>query len=178
MADPRSLYIIDSEVDAEIKTKCCKLWIVSARRGDTGSEHFKAARHDGCQFVMPPWAFEEMIEPEARQLHGLGDDMVLERYQRFGGSARCVLAVTKSATEPCDYDMAQALNSTDALQSLSISSSLKDLTRTTHMLVKLFPQEGSQYRLLQVNLSSKYVGQELTKRNWASHRSGPWQTTQ
>lgn len=173
-ANPRSLYIIDSDVDTVIETSCTTLWIVSARRGDGGSEHFKAARLTGCQFMMPPWALEEMLNTEAHQLHCLSDDVVKERFERFGGSARCVLAVTEFAKTQCDFDLNQSLKSDNALQSLRVPASLKDLSRATHMLVKLHPLPGSEYALFEAKLSSKYVGQQLVKVNWIANRQELW----
>ena len=143
----RALYIMDANIDKEHSVYCQSLWVTSARRPETrafDTEHFKRAKTCKGQFFVP-W------NEKVKELH------------KFGGTARLVLQRDEEMAEADMKDLENALQSADALRSLKVFD-LKDIGRTTHLLVKLHPNAG--FRSFDVQLSSPYVQQQLVQRNW------------
>ena len=66
----------------------------------------------------------------------------------------------------------EALQDPEALSNLRITSDMKVMSKTTHLLVKMRPTEG--FERFAVNLSSDYVAQELVKRNGADNARELW----
>ena len=104
-APRKALYVMDEQVDSQVMVNCCVLWI-TARRGKSGSEHFKVFLG---QFL-PPWSLDEMLNPSAMALHGISKEIVEERFERFGGSARLVLAGSEKHRKLFDRELEAALS--------------------------------------------------------------------
>ena len=68
--------------------------------------------------------------------------------------------------------LVEAVQSADALQCLKVSSDMKALSKTTHLLVKMHPKR--EFSAFDVQLSSPYVRQELVKRNRAKRAQALW----
>ncbi|CAJ1369212.1 unnamed protein product [Effrenium voratum] len=66
----------------------------------------------------------------------------------------------------------EALQDPEALSNLRITSDMKVMSKTTHLLVKMRPTEG--FERFAVNLSSDYVAQELVKRSGADNARELW----
>ena len=153
----QALYIMDADIDVEHGVFCQSLWITSARRPETAAsntEHFKNADNCGGQFC------EEVVA-----LHKLTTEVVEKRFGIFGGTARLVLRLDETRAGVDRRKVVEAVQSADALQCLKVSSDMKALSKTTHLLVKMMP--WPDFSWFDVQLSSPYVRQELVKRNRA-----------
>ena len=140
--------------------------VTSARRPETpasNTEHFKNSKNGGGQFFMPPWALEEMLNAEVMALHELNESVVKERFGIFGGTARLVLRRDKKTAVNDKAELVDAVQSADALQCLKVSSDMKAISKTTHLLVNIHPKR--EFSWFDVQLSSPYVRQELVKQN-------------
>ena len=172
----QALYIMDADIDVEHGVFCQSLWITSARRPDTAAsntEHFKNADNCGGQFFMPPWALEEMLSEEVVALHKLTTEEVVEkRFGIFGGTARLVLRLDETRAGVDRRKVVEAVQSADALQCLKVSSDMKALSKTTHLLVKMMP--WPDFSWFDVHLSSPYVRQELVKQNRGQRAEELW----
>ena len=171
-APAQALYIMDADIHRKHGVSCQSLWITSARRPETAAfstDHFKKAERFSGQFFMPPWALEEMLNSEVMDLHKLNETVVKERFEIFGGTARLVLERDKTRAES---DLVEAVQSADALQCLKVSSDMKALSKTTHLLVKMHPKR--EFSAFDVQLSSPYVRQELVKRNRQDNSEELW----
>ena len=174
-APAQALYIMDADIDVEHDVDCQSLWITSARRPETPAfhtEHFKNSENCGGQFFMPPWALEEMLNEEVMALHKLNEAVVEERFGIFGGTARLVLRLDETRAGVDRRRLVEAVQSADALQSLKVSSDMKAISKTTHLLVKMMP--WANFSWFDVQLSSPYVRQELVKRNRAKRAQALW----
>ena len=174
-APAQALYIMDADIHRKHGVFCQSLWITSARRPETAAfstEHFKKAERLSGQFFMQPWALEEMLNSEVKALHELNDEVVKERFGIFGGTARLVLERDKTRAENDKERLVEAVQSADALQSLKVSSDMKAVSKTTHLLVKMHPKQ--EFSWFDVQLSSPYVRQELVKRNRAKRAQALW----
>ena len=166
-------------MDAEIHRKhgvlCQSLWITSARRPETpafNTEHFKKAERFSGQYFMPPWALEEMLNAKVMDLHELNESVVKERIGIFGGTARLVLERDEARAVNDKERLVEAVQSADALQSLKVSSDMKAVSKTTHLLVKMHPKRS--FSAFDVQLSSPYVRQELVKQNRQDNSEKLW----
>eukprot|EP00930_Biecheleria_cincta_P028083 TRINITY_DN1958_c0_g2_i4.p1 TRINITY_DN1958_c0_g2~~TRINITY_DN1958_c0_g2_i4.p1 ORF type:complete len:632 (-),score=137.37 TRINITY_DN1958_c0_g2_i4:485-2329(-) len=171
----QALYIMDADIDVEHGVFCQSLWITSARRPETAAfntEHFKKAERFSGQFFMPPWTLTEMLSAEVMALHKLNEEVVKERFGIFGGTARLVLERDETRTVVDRRRLVEAVQSADALQCLKVSSDMKAISKTTHLLVKMMP--WSNFSWFDVQLSSPYVRQELVKRNRAKRAQALW----
>ena len=121
---------------------------------------------------MPPWALEEMLHEEVRALHKLNEAVVKERFGIFGGTARLVLRLDETRAGIDRRRLVEAVQSADALQSLKVSSDMKAISKTTHLLVKMMP--WADFSWFDVQLSSPYVRQELVKRNRQDNSEELW----
>ena len=174
-APAQALYIMDADIDVEHDVDCQSLWVTSARRPETPASntgHFKQADNCGGQFFMPPWALEEMLHEKVKDLHKLNAEVVKKRFGIFGGTARLVLRLDETIAVNDKERLVEAVQSADALQFLKVSSDMKALSKTTHLLVKMHPKR--EFSAFDVQLSSPYVGQELVKRNRAKRAQAPW----
>ena len=174
-APEQALYIMDADIDVEHGVFCQSLWITSARRPETAAfstEHFKKAERFSGQFFMPPWNLEEMLNAEVKALHELNDKVVMERFGIFGGTARLVLERDETRAGVDRRRLVEAVQSADALQSLKVSSDMKAISKTTHLLVKMMP--WADFSWFDVQLSSAYVRQELVKQNRAKRAQALW----
>ena len=169
-ASAQALYIMDADIDVEHGVFCQSLWITSARRSNT--EHFKKAERFSGQCFMPPWTLTEMLSAEVMALHKLNEEVVKERFGIFGGTARLVLERDETRAEKDKERLVEAVQSADALQSLKVSSDMKAISKTTHLLVKMHPKR--EFSWFDVQLSSPYVRQELVKRNRAKRAQALW----
>ncbi|CAL1145573.1 unnamed protein product, partial [Cladocopium goreaui] len=161
-ASAQALYIMDADIDVAHTVFCQSLWITSARRPETAAfntEHFKKAERFSGQFFMPPWTLTEMLSAE-------------ERFGIFGGTARLVLERDETRAENDKERLVEAVQSADALQSLKVSSDMKAISKTTHLLVKMHPKR--EFSWFDVQLSSPYVRQELVKQNRAKRAQALW----
>ena len=175
-APEQALYIMDADIDVEHGVLCQSLWITSARRPETAAfnsgDFFKQADNCGGQFFMPPWALEEMLHEEVMTLHKLNKAVVKERFGIFGGTARLVLRLDETRAVNDHERLVEAVQSAEALQCLKVSSDMKAISKTTHLLVKMHPKRN--YSWFDVQLSSPYVRQELVKRNRAKRAQALW----
>ena len=175
-APEQALYIMDADIDVEHGVFCQSLWITSARRPETtafnSGQFFKQADNCGGQFFMPPWALEEMLNAEVKALHKLNAEVVKERFGIFGGTARLVLRLDETRAGVDRRRLVEAVQSADALQSLKVSSDMKAVSKTTHLLVKMMP--WADFSWFDVQLSSPYVRQELVKQNRAKRAQALW----
>ena len=64
------------------------------------------------------------------------------------------------------------MQSADALQCLKVSSDMKAISKTTHLLVKIHPKR--EFSWFDVQLSSPYVRQELVKQNRQDNSAELW----
>ena len=165
-APQQALYIMDADTDVEHWVFCQSLWITSAR------SFFKQADNCGGQFFMPPWALEEMLHEKVKDLHKLNAEVVKKRFGIFGGAARLVLRLDETRAGVDRRRLVEAVQSADALQSLKVSSDMKAISKTTHLLVKMMP--WADFSWFDVQLSSPYVRQELVKRNRAKRAQALW----
>eukprot|EP00930_Biecheleria_cincta_P028080 TRINITY_DN1958_c0_g2_i1.p1 TRINITY_DN1958_c0_g2~~TRINITY_DN1958_c0_g2_i1.p1 ORF type:complete len:648 (-),score=144.87 TRINITY_DN1958_c0_g2_i1:485-2377(-) len=171
----QALYIMDADIDVEHGVFCQSLWITSARRPETAAfntEHFKKAERFSGQFFMPPWTLTEMLSAEVMALHKLNEEVVKERFGIFGGTARLVLERDETRTVVDRRRLVEAVQSADALQCLKVSSDMKAISKTTHLLVKMMP--WSNFSWFDVQLSSPYVRQELVKQNRQDNSDELW----
>ena len=174
-APQKALYIMDADIDVEHGVFCQSLWITSARRPETpasNTEHFKQADNCGGQFFMPPWDLEEMLNEEVMALHTLNEVVVKKRFGIFGGTARLVLRLDETRAVNDHERLVEAVQSADALQSLKVSSDMKAVSKTTHLLVKMHPKRNFSW--FDVQLSSPYVRQELVKQNRQDNSKELW----
>ena len=174
-APPQALYIMDADIDVEHGVFCQSFWITSARRPETpasNTEHFKNSKNCGEQFFMPPWALEEMLNAEVMALHELNEPVVKERFGIFGGTARLVLRRDEKTAVNDKAELVDAVQSADALQCLKVSSDMKAISKTTHLLVKIHPKR--EFSWFDVQLSSPYVRQELVKQNRQDNSQELW----
>ena len=153
---------MDADIDVEHWVFCQSLWITSAR------EHFKK----GGQFYMPPWTLTEMLSAEVKALHQLTTEVVEKRFGIFGGTARLVLRLDETRAGVDRRRLVEAVQSADALQCLKVSSDMKAISKTTHLLVKMMP--WPDFSWFDVQLSSPYVRQELVKQNRAKRAQALW----
>ena len=165
----QALYIMDADIDVEHGVFCQSLWITSARRP---TEHFKKAERFSGQCFMPPWTLTEMLSAEVMALHKLNEEVVKERFGIFGGTARLVLERDETRAENDKERLVEAVQSADALQSLKVSSDMKAISKTTHLLVKMHPKR--EFSWFDVQLSSPYVRQELVKQNRQDNSEELW----
>ena len=173
-APQQALYIRDADIDVEHGVFCQSLWITSARRPETpasNTEHFKKAERFSGQFFMPPWALEEMLNEEVMALHKLNEALVRERFGIFGGTTRLVLEKDETRAGVDQRRLVEAVQSADALQCLKVSSDMKAISKTTHLLVMM---PWADFSWFDVQLSSPYVRQELVKRNRAKRTQALW----
>ncbi|CAL1167177.1 unnamed protein product [Cladocopium goreaui] len=174
-APAQALYIMDADIDVEHGVFCQSLWITSARRPETAAfntEHFKKAERFSGQCFMPPWTLTEMLSAEVMALHKLNEEVVKERFGIFGGTARLVLERDETRAENDKERLVEAVQSADALQSLKVSSDMKAISKTTHLLVKMHPKR--EFSWFDVQLSSPYVRQELVKQNRQDNSEELW----
>ena len=175
-APEQALYIMDADIDVEHGVFCQSLWITSARRPETSAfnsgHFFKQADNCGGQFFMPPWALEEMLHEKVKDLHKLNAEVVKKRFGIFGGTARLVLRLDETRAENDKERLVEAVQSADALQSLKVSSDMKAVSKTTHLLVKMHPKRNFSW--FDVQLSSPYVRQELVKQNRQDNSKELW----
>ena len=174
-APAQALCIMDADIDVEHDVDCQSLWITSARRPGTptsNTEHFKNSQNCGGQFFMPPWALEEMLNAEVMALHEMNEPVVKERFGIFGGTARLVLRRDEKTAVNDKAELVDAVQSADALQCLNVSSDMKAISKTTHLLVKIHPKR--EFSWFDVQLSSPYVRQELVKQNRAKRAQALW----
>ena len=174
-APAQALYIMDADIDVEHDVDCQSLWITSARRPETPASntgHFKQADNCGGQLFMPPWDLEEMLNEEVMALHKLKEAVVKERFGIFGGTARLVLRLDETRAGVDRRRLVEAVQSADALQSLKVSSDMKAVSKTTHLLVKMMP--WAEFSWFDVQLSSPYVRQELVKQNRQDNSAELW----
>ena len=170
-APQQALYIMDADIDVEHGVFCQSLWITSATAFNSG-DFFKRADNCGGQFFMPPWALEEMLHEKVKDLHKLNEAVVEERFGIFGGTARLVLRLDETRAVNDHERLVEAVQSAEALQCLKVSSDMKAISKTTHLLVKMHPKRN--YSWFDVQLSSPYVRQELVKRNRAKRAQALW----
>ena len=175
-APEQALYIMDADIDVEHGVFCQSLWITSARRPETtafnSGDFFKQAENCGGQFFMPPWALEEMLHEKVKDLRKLNAEVVKKRFGIFGGTARLVLRRDEETAVNDKERLVEAVQSADALQCLRVSSDMKALSKTTHLLVKMHPKRN--FGWFDVQLSSPYVRQELVKQNRAKRAQALW----
>ncbi|CAE7251803.1 unnamed protein product [Symbiodinium sp. CCMP2592] len=174
-APQQALYIMDADIDVEHGVFCQSLWITSARRPETPAskaEHFKKAERFSGQFFMPPWTLKEMLNAEVMDLHELNESVVEERFGIFGGTARLVLERDETRAVNDKERLVEAVQSADALQCLKVSSDMKAISKTTHLLVKIHPKR--EFSWFDVQLSSPYVRQELVKQNRTKRAQALW----
>ena len=174
-APAQALYIMDADIHRKHGVSCQSLWITSARRPETpasNAEHFKSAENGGGQFFMPPWTKEEILNDTAMALHNVPKELVEERFDIFGGTARLVLRKDEGRADVDRRKLVEAVKSADALQSLKASSDMKAISKTTHLLVKMMP--WADFSWLDVQLSSPYVRQELVKQNRQDNSEELW----
>ena len=171
----QALYIMDADIDVEHGVFCQSLWITSARRPETAAfntQHFKKAERFSGQCFMPPWTLTEMLSAEVMALHKLNEEVVKERFGIFGGTARLVLERDETSAGVDRRRLVEAVQSADALQCLKVSSDMKAISKTTHLLVKMMP--WPDFSWFDVQLSSPYVRQELVKRNRQDNSEELW----
>ena len=175
-APAQALYIMDADIHRKHGVYCQSLWITSARRPETTAfntgDFFKQADNCGGQFFMPPWALEEMLHENVKDLHKLNAEVVKKRFGIFGGTARLVLRRDEETAVNDKERLVEAVQPADALQSLKVSSDMKALSKMTHLLVKMHPKRN--FRWFDVQLSSPYVRQELVKQNRAKRAQALW----
>ena len=175
-APAKALYIMDADIHEKQWVFCQSLWITSARRPETAAfnsgDFFKQADNCGGQFFMPPWALEEMLHEKVKDLHKLNAEVVKKRFGIFGGTARLVLRLDETRAVNDKERLVEAVQSADALQCLKVSSDMKALSKTTHLLVEMHPKR--EFSWFDVQLSSPYVRQELVKRNRAKRAQALW----
>ena len=175
-APEQALYIMDADIDVEHGVFCQSLWITNARRPETtafnSGDFFKQADNCGGQFFMPPWALEEMLHEKVKDLHKLNAEVVKKRFGIFGGTVRLVLRRDEETAVNDKERLVEAVQFADALQCLRVSSDMKALSKTTHLLVKMHPKRN--FRWFDVQLSSPYVRQELVKQNRAKRAQALW----
>ena len=174
-APAQALYIMDADIDVAHTVFCQSLWITSARRPETAAfntEHFKKAERFSGQFFMPPWTLTEMLSAEVMALHKLNEEVVKERFGIFGGTARLVLERDETRAGVDRRRLVEAVQSADALQCLKVSSDMKAISKTTHLLVKMMP--WPDFSWFDVQLSSPYVRQELVKQNRQDNSEELW----
>ena len=165
-APAQALYIMDADIHRKHGVFCQSLWITSARG------HFKQADNCGGQFFMPPWALEEMLNEEVMALQKLNEAVVKIRFGIFGGTARLVLRLDETRAGVDRRRLVEAVQSADALQCLKVSSDMKAISKTTHLLVKMMP--WADFSWFDVQLSSPYVRQELVKQNRQDNSEELW----
>ena len=168
-APAQALYIMDADIHRKHGVLCQSLWKESPA---SNTEHFKQADNCGGQFFMPPWDLEEMLNEEVMALHKLNEVVVEERFGIFGGTARLVLRLDETRAGVDRRRLVEAVRSADALQSLKVSSDMKAISKTTHLLVKMMP--WTSFTWFDVQLSSPYVRQELVKQNRANRAQALW----
>ena len=171
-APQQALYIMDADIDVEHGVFCQSLWITSARRPETpasNTEHFKQADNCGGQFFLPPWDLEEMLNEEVMALHTLSEVVVKKRFGIFAGTARLVLRLDETRAGVDRRRLEKAVQSADALQSLEVSSDMKAISKSTHLLVKMMP--WADFSWFDVQLSSPYR-QDNSKELWKRMREG------
>ena len=157
----------------EFLASLCGLHLLGGRRQRRSAPNiFKKAERFSGQFFMPPWALEEMLNSEVKALHELNDEVVKERFGIFGGTARLVLERDKTRAGVDRRRLVEAVQSADALQSLKVSSNMKAISKTTHLLVKMMP--WADFSWFDVQLSSPYVRQELVKQNRQDNSKELW----
>ena len=174
-APAQALYIMDADIHRKHGVFCQSLWITSARRPESAAfstEHFKKAERFSGQFFMQPWALEEMLNSEVMALHKLNDEVVKERFGIFGGTARLVLERDETRAVNDKERLVEAVQSADALQSLKVSSDMKAVSKTTHLLVKMHPKR--KFSAFDVQVSSPYVRQQLVKQNRQDNSKELW----
>ena len=169
-APAQALYIMDADIDVEHGVFCQSLWITSTAAFNT--EHFKKAERFSGQFFMPPWTLTEMLSAEVMALHKLNEEVVKERFGIFGGTARLVLERDETRAGVDRRRLVEAVQSADALQCLKVSSDMKAISKTTHLLVKMMPRPDFSW--FDVQLSSPYVRQELVKQNRQDNSEELW----
>ncbi|CAL1130353.1 unnamed protein product [Cladocopium goreaui] len=169
-APAQALYIMDADIDVEHGVFCQSLWITSTAVFNT--EHFKKAERFSGQFFMPPWTLTEMLSAEVMALHKLNEEVVKERFGIFGGTARLVLERDETRAGVDRRRLVEAVQSADALQCLKVSSDMKAISKTTHLLVKMMPRPDFSW--FDVQLSSPYVRQELVKQNRQDNSEELW----
>ena len=113
-----------------------------------------------------------MLSAEVMALHKLNEEVVKERFGIFGGTARLVLERDETRAENDKERLVEAVQSADALQSLKVSSDMKAISKTTHLLVKMHPKR--EFSWFDVQLSSPYVRQELVKQNRQDNSEELW----
>ena len=175
-APAQALYIMDADIHRKRGVFCQSLWITSARRPETAAfdsgDFFKQADNCGGHFFMPPWALEEMLHEKVKDLHKLNAEVVKKRFGIFGGMARLVLRLDETRAVNDKERLVEAVQSADALQCLRVSSDMKALSKTTHLLVKMHPERNFSW--FDVQLSSPYVRQELVKQNRQDNSKELW----
>ena len=175
-APAQALYIMDADIHRKHGFFCQSLWITSARRPETAAfnsgDFFKRADNCGGLFFMPPWALEEMLHEKVKDLHKLNAEVVKKRFGIFGGTARLVLRLDETRAVNDKERLVEAVQSADALQCLRVSSDMKALSKTTHLLVKMHPKRNFSW--FDVQLSSPYVRQELVKQNRQDNSKELW----
>ena len=170
-APEQALYIMDADIDVEHGVDCQSLWITSETPA-SNAEHFKSAENGGGQFFMPPWTKEEMLNDTAMALHNVPKELVEERFDIFGGTARLVLRKDEGRADVDRRKLVEAVKSADALHSLKVSSDMKAISKTTHLLVKMMP--WADFSWFDVQLSSPYVRQEVVKQNRQDNSEELW----
>lgn len=174
-APEQALYIMDADINEEHGVGCQSLWVTSARRPETASsntEHFKHAKSCRGQFFMPPWSLEEMLSEKVMDLHQVPKETVEKRFGIFGGTARLVLQPDEKRAEDDEEMLHEAVQSPNALTFLEVPADMKTISKATHLLLKLHPKRN--FSSFEVQLSSRYVRQELVLQNWAKRRDALW----
>ena len=96
--------------------------------------------------------------------------------EKFGGVARRVLRRKPETASQDEAELNAALTSMKALESLRAAHFLKDLDALTHLLIKIFPEEETEFRGVSIQLASPYVRQQLVKRSCLARRTELWNT--
>lgn len=163
-ADRSSWYIIDTRLENPPIAPCTTLWISSPR----GSPGFKQFDKDiSGRIFLPPWDENEIGTMIG--LRGMSEEMVAERFRRFGGVARFLFQGNDENAEDDALRLEAALNSRKAFDALHVEGSAHAMRDLNHFLVHMYPTLDpngvTRWGVRSTMIASPYVFDRLAARS-------------
>jgi hypothetical protein len=151
-------YLVDGKPPMHVQAKT--LLFTSPRKHNF--HEFLKRVNEVDQAYMPVWSLEELQNARALCHFQVTETDVLMKFERFGGSARFVLA--SQATETLLINLDSAIASSDIRKLWTYSGELASPDDITHMAIHVIVDEREKYIWTHVEYASAYVLSQVQAR--------------
>ena len=157
-----TFYVVDGQ-STPLTSSCITLFISSPR-----SPEYKdfVKQKMAKEWYFPVWTLGELLACQCQCYPDLPIDILKERYRVYGGVARFVFHIDYSI--PVPKKMESALADINAVRGVKYVGATTDIFPESHTLLQIqvgVDQHGNAYQFIDLDVASKYVGEQL----WIRH---------